>query len=47
MPGQDPGDRIIEEAFSMTQTGRLAGRIALVTGASRGIGAAIARRYAA
>jgi len=28
-------------------TGRLAGRIALITGASRGIGAAIARRYAA
>ncbi|HEX7006313.1 MAG TPA: SDR family NAD(P)-dependent oxidoreductase [Alphaproteobacteria bacterium] len=27
--------------------GRLAGRIALVTGASRGIGAAVARRYAA
>lgn len=27
--------------------GRLAGRIALITGASRGIGAAIARRYAA
>ena len=28
-------------------TKRLAGRIALVTGASRGIGAAVARRYAA
>ncbi len=28
-------------------SGRLAGRIALVTGASRGIGAAVARRYAA
>ncbi|RMD64426.1 MAG: SDR family NAD(P)-dependent oxidoreductase [Alphaproteobacteria bacterium] len=27
--------------------GRLAGRIALITGASRGIGAAVARRYAA
>lgn len=31
----------------MTQTGRLSGRIALITGASRGIGAAIAKRYAA
>lgn len=31
----------------MTQTGRLSGRIALITGASRGIGAAIAQRYAA
>jgi NAD(P)-dependent dehydrogenase (short-subunit alcohol dehydrogenase family) len=30
-----------------TATGRLQGRIALVTGASRGIGAAVARRYAA
>ncbi len=28
------------------QAGRLAGRIALITGASRGIGAAVARRYA-
>ena len=28
-------------------TGRLAGRIALITGASRGIGAAVAKRYAA
>ena len=31
----------------MTTTGRLAGRIALITGASRGIGAAVARRFAA
>ena len=31
----------------MNATRRLAGRIAVVTGASRGIGAAIARRYAA
>jgi NAD(P)-dependent dehydrogenase (short-subunit alcohol dehydrogenase family) len=29
------------------ETGRLAGRIALITGASRGIGAAVARRFAA
>lgn len=31
----------------MTVPGRLAGRLALVTGASRGIGAAVAKRYAA
>ncbi|MCW9036034.1 MAG: SDR family NAD(P)-dependent oxidoreductase [Rhodospirillales bacterium] len=30
----------------MSNAGRLAGRIALVTGASRGIGAAVAKRYA-
>ncbi len=29
------------------QSGRLAGRLALITGASRGIGAAVARRFAA
>ncbi len=33
--------------MSSAGTGRLAGRIALVTGASRGIGAAVAKRYAA
>ncbi len=32
---------------SSPENGRLAGRIALVTGASRGLGAAVARRYAA
>jgi len=31
----------------MPEAGKLAGRIALVTGASRGIGAAVARRFAA
>jgi 3-oxoacyl-[acyl-carrier protein] reductase len=33
--------------LSTVGTGRLAGKAALVTGASRGIGAAIARRFAA
>ena len=33
--------------MAATATGRLAGRIALITGASRGIGAAVARRFAA
>jgi NAD(P)-dependent dehydrogenase (short-subunit alcohol dehydrogenase family) len=31
----------------MTSTPRLAGRVALITGASRGLGAAVARRFAA
>jgi len=34
------------EAASSTRPGRLAGRVALITGASRGIGRAIAQRYA-
>jgi len=34
-------------ASSPAATGRLAGKLALVTGASRGIGAAVARRFAA
>ena len=33
--------------MSTARSGRLAGKAALVTGASRGIGAAIARRFAA
>jgi NAD(P)-dependent dehydrogenase (short-subunit alcohol dehydrogenase family) len=33
--------------MSAPKPGRLAGRVALVTGASRGIGAAVAKRYAA
>ena len=37
----------MEEQVDTVGTGRLAGKAALVTGASRGIGAAIARRFAA
>src|SRR5689334_706283 len=32
--------------FDVTTSGRLAGRLALITGASRGIGAAMAKRFA-
>src|SRR5512135_1847344 len=35
------------ETDPATGSGRLSGRIALITGASRGIGAAVARRFAA
>ncbi len=34
-------------AVARSQQGRLSGRIALITGASRGLGAAVAKRYAA
>jgi NAD(P)-dependent dehydrogenase (short-subunit alcohol dehydrogenase family) len=37
----------VEARAGMNEKGRLAGRIALVTGASRGIGASVAKRYAA
>ncbi len=36
-----------KQESSVTGSGRLEGRIALITGASRGIGAAVAKRYAA
>ncbi len=37
----------MSDTIAVPQPGRLAGRIALITGASRGIGAAVARRFAA
>jgi len=46
-PESDPVSDPESDPGAASGAGRLAGRVALITGASRGIGAAIARRYAA